>query len=206
MRILVLSPHADDAELGAGASISRFIREGNEVSVYLLVTKEKFPENFPIEDRIDEFEKSMKVLGVDSYEMENYPVRELYRYRQEILEKFVGLRDKLQPELVFIPSLSDVHQDHQVVALEGYRAFNRRAKLLSYELPWNTSKFAPNYFISVEEEDIQRKINALEKYESQKLLNRRYINSEFLKSQTIFRGVQCDCRYAEAFEVMFWRY
>ena len=206
MKILIISPHADDAELGAGATISRFIREGHEVTVYLLVTREKFPENFPIKDRIDEFRDSMKSLGVQDYKIDKYPVRELYKYRQEILEKLIELREELNPEIVFIPSLSDIHQDHQVAAMEGYRAFNRRVKILSYELPWNTTKFAPNYYIKVEEIDVNHKIESLSKYESQKLLNRRYLNPEFLRAQLLFRGVQCNYKYAEAFEVLHWQY
>jgi len=206
MRILLISPHADDAELGAGASISRFIEEGYEVTVYLLITKEKFPVNFPIKDRIAEFQASMKVLGVQDYRMENYPVRELYKYRQEVLEKLIALREELNPDMVFLPSLSDIHQDHQVAAMEGYRAFNRRARILSYELAWNTTRFAPNYYIRVDEEDVKKKIEALSKYESQKLLNRKYLNPEFLRAQLIFRGVQCNSEYAEAFEVLHWQY
>jgi len=206
MKVLFISPHADDVELGAGATISRFIREGHEVFVYLLITKEKFPESFPIRDRIEEFKASMQVLGVNNYLFEAYPVRELYKYRQEVLDKLIALRESFAPELVFIPSLSDIHQDHQVVAIEGYRAFNRRANILSYELAWNTTKFSPSYYIAVEEEDVKKKIVALDKYESQKLLNRRYINPEFLRAQLIFRGTQCNQKYAEAFEVLHWRY
>ena len=206
MKVLVISPHADDAELGVGATISRFAREGHEIMVYLLITREKFPDDFPIKDRVDEFKESIKLLGVNNYRMESYPVRELYKYRQEILEKFVALREKVKPDLVFIPSLGDIHQDHQIAAAEGYRAFNRRANLLGYELPWNTREFTPNYYIRVEEEDINRKINALNMYKSQKMLNRKYMNPDFLKSQLIFRGVQCNCKYAEAFDVLYWQY
>lgn len=206
MRILVISPHADDAELGAGSSISRFIREGHEVTVYLLITKEKFPENFPIKDRINEFKASMKVLGVRDYRVDEYPVREIYKYRQEILDKLIKIREEINPDIVLIPSLSDIHQDHQVAALEGYRAFNRRSNILSYELPWNTTKFMPSYYIKVKEEDVKNKIEALDRYESQKLLNRRYFNPEFLRAQLIFRGVQCNSNYAEAFEVLHWQY
>ncbi|MCD6542398.1 MAG: PIG-L family deacetylase [Thermoplasmata archaeon] len=204
MRILVISPHADDAELGAGATISRFLREGSDVLVYLVATKEKFPEDFPIRDRVDEFKNSMDTLGVKKHVIANYPVRKLHEHRQQILEDFVKIRDEFRPNVVFIPSLRDIHQDHQVVAWEAYRAFNRRAKILGYELPWNARDFAPNFFVRVSEEDVKRKLEALDKYESQKLLGRNYLDPEFLRAQLRFRGAQCNSKYAEAFETINW--
>ena len=202
MRILVLSPHGDDAELGAGASIHRFIREGYEVFVHLLATKEKFPDDFPIKDRLDEFESSMKILGVTKHSTGSYPVRELPDHRQEILEELVALRKDIQPDIVMIPSLNDMHQDHMAVAMEGFRAFNRYADILAYEIPWNTVGFNPAHFISVNKEDIDVKVNALQSYESQRILGRNYIDAEFVKAQVRFRGAQCGCVYAEAFEVL----
>ena len=86
--------------------------------------------------------------------------------------------------------------------MEGYRAFNRHASILAYELPWNATNFEPGYFIRVTEEDLKRKIEALESYESQKLLGRGYIPPRYLEAQLVFRGAQCGCSYAEAFEVI----
>ena len=202
MRVLVLSPHGDDAELGAGASIHRFVREGTEVFVHLLATGEKFSEDFPIKDRIGEFERSMKVLGVAGHSTGSYPVRELSRHRQEVLDDLVAIRKDVQPDLVIIPSLNDMHQDHKTVAEEGYRAFNRHADIISYEIPWNNIAFSPNHFISVNEDDIEIKVEALRSYESQKILGRSYMDDDFVRAQVRFRGAQCGCRYAEAFEVL----
>jgi LmbE family N-acetylglucosaminyl deacetylase len=203
MRILVISPHADDAELGVGASISRYTREGHEVYILLLATSEKFPEDFPIKDRLGEFKNSMKILGVNKYFIEDYPVRELYKYRQRILDKIIKIRHEISPDAVFIPSLKDIHQDHQIAAMEGYRAFNRKSTILSYEIPWNSRDFNPNYFISINDEDLKKKIDALMQYKSQILLNRPYINEAYLRSQAIFRGVQSGNNMAEAFELLF---
>ena len=52
----------------------------------------------------------------------------------------------------------------------------------------------------VEEQDAQRKVEALAQYKSQ--AHRPYANEEFLRSQMRMRGVQVAQRYAEVFEVV----
>ena len=41
-----------------------------------------------------------------------------------------------------MPSLGDIHQDHETIAREGSRAF-KRTTLLGYEIPWNCFSFQP---------------------------------------------------------------
>ena len=50
------------------------------------------------------------------------------------------------------------------------------------------------------ENHIKLKINALDKYKSQK--HRTYANEEFIRSLARTRGVQIGQKYAEAFEVV----
>ncbi len=103
--------------------------------------------------------------------------------------------------MVFMPVLDDIHQDHSTVAAEGLRAF-KNASILGYELMWNNIEFRTNAFISVDEENIQAKVDALQLYESQR--HRRYMSAEFIKSLAVVRGVQCGKAYAEAFEIIRW--
>ena len=61
-----------------------------------------------------------------------YPVRKLNYNRQEILETLVALKKEVQPDLVFIPSLKDIHQDHSTIAQEG-------PELLKTQAYWDTN-------------------------------------------------------------------
>ena len=70
-------------------------------------------------------------------------------HRQDILELLVALWEEWRPDAVFQPSLHDIHQDHQVVAAEGLRAF-KRTTILGYEIPWNNFDFAYQAYVSLQ--------------------------------------------------------
>ena len=111
------------------------------------------------------------------------------------------LKDKIEPDLVFMPSSSDIHQDHHTVYEEGLRAF-KQTSILGYELPGNNLTFSTTAFIYLKEKHIVKKVAAFKKYKSQ--IHRPYANEEFIRSLARTRGVQIGARYAEAFEAVRW--
>ena len=202
-RVLVLSPHTDDAELGCGASIARFLREGREVFVAVFSTAvESLPAGSSPDRLRHEFYDSMATLGVprDHLHVMEFPVRRLSAHRQDVLEELVQLRRRWNPTLVLSPSTSDVHQDHQVVAAEGLRAF-KDLSYWGYELPWNHVDFRAQAFITIEEQDLARKCAAMSRYASQLELGRAYFDPDFMRGLARVRGVQARVPLAEAFEV-----
>jgi len=145
----------------------------------------------------------MKELGIEEENLliYKYKVRNFAYKRQEILEDLVNINKILSPDIVFMPSIKDLHQDHTTIANEGLRAFKNKS-ILCYELPWNNIEFSNNCFISFTENELNKKVNALMCYESQK--DRPYASAEFIKSLAITRGTQIGTKYAEVFEVMRW--
>ena len=81
---------------------------------------------------------------------------------------------------------------------EGMRAF-KNCNILGYELPWNNTRFQPNYFQKISPENLEKKIRALKMYLSQATKN--YMQEDFIRSLAKVRGVQANCEYAEAFEL-----
>lgn len=200
--ILVLAPHTDDGELGLGGSINNFIEQGKNVVYAAFSTAEKsVPEGFPRDILKTEVKNATAELGIRSENLlvYNYEVRKLNFVRQEILEELIRIRQSMSFDLVFIPSLNDIHQDHTTIAQEGLRAF-KNTTLLGYELIWNNLTFNTQCFIKLQEKHIQTKVNALKMYESQGF--RDYLSEEFIFSLARARGVQVGCQYAEAFEVV----
>ena len=203
-KILVLAPHTDDVEFGCGGSISRFIGENKEVYYAAFSTaEESVPEPWPKDILKTEVKEATKRLGIppDNLIVFNFKVRELSYHRQEILEELVKIKKDICPDLVFLPSFSDLHQDHSTVSIEGIRAF-KNANIFGYEIPWNNIEFQAEAFILLSEENINQKIYALDAYQSQK--SRIYADEEFIRSLARTRGVQIAGRYAEAFEVIRW--
>jgi len=203
-RVLILAPHTDDGELGCGGTIARFVEDGKEVYYAAFSVAEKsVPEGFPKNILEIEVRKAMKVLGVSESDLliYKYEVRTFSYHRQEILEDIISLRKELQPDLVFIPSPNDLHQDHKVMAEEGIRAF-KKSTILGYEMPWNNISFNTISFIPLEERHIKKKIDALRCYETQRY--RSYLSEDFIRSLARTRGTQIEVEYAEAFEVIRW--
>ena len=202
--ILVLSPHTDDGELGCGGCIAKFIEEGKRVSYVALSACEKsVPKEYPSDILRKEVGAATKVLGIKEKDLllYDFDVREFPRYRQEILDSLLEVRDKIKPDIVFTPSSFDTHQDHQVVRQEALRAF-KMCSILGYEQPWNNITFNTSAFVSLSEENIQGKIDALRCYETQS--DRKYLNEDFIRGLATTRGTQINEQYAEAFEVIRW--
>lgn len=200
--ILVLAPHTDDGELGMGGTISKLIADGKEVTYVAFSTaEESVPAGFPKDILKTEVQHATAKLGVKSENLiiYNYQVRKLNFVRQEILEELIKIRKRKKYDLVFIPSLHDIHQDHATIAQEGLRAF-KNTTILGYELIWNNLTFITQCFVCLSEENINMKIAALKEYHSQG--KRDYLSDDFIYSLARVRGVQVGSEYAEVFEVV----
>ncbi len=198
--VLVLAPHTDDGELGAGGTISKLIQNGTKVTYVAFSTaEESVPEGLPKDILKTEVKEATKRLGIQNLIIYNYQVRKLNYKRQEILENLIDLKKANNFDLVLLPSLKDIHQDHSTIAQEGVRAF-KGITILGYELIWNNLSFDTQCFIKLNEEHIQKKVHALQSYESQGF--RDYLSEDFIFSLAKARGVQIGAKYAEAFEVI----
>jgi LmbE family N-acetylglucosaminyl deacetylase len=201
-RILILAPHTDDGELGCGGSIAKYLEETPDVFYLAASTcRRSLPKDWPPDALEKEVKSATTVLGInqDNLILLDYDVRRFKETRQQILEDLIRLRDDIKPDLVFVPSPTDIHQDHQVISEEGLRAF-KNCSILGYEMPWNNVSFNTRAFIKLEKHHVEKKVQALMCYKSQ--LQRSYVNEQFVFSLATVRGVQMGAQYAEAFEVV----
>ncbi len=202
--VLVLAPHTDDGELGAGGTISLLLEKKAKVYYAAFSTaSDSVPAGMPKDILKTEVAKATKQLGISKENLIifDYQVRKLNFSRQDILEDLIRLRKDIHFDLVLMPSLNDIHQDHLTVSQEGLRAF-KTCSILGYELIWNNLTFNTTCFVRIEKRHLDNKIKALQSYESQK--GRDYISADFIKSLARTRGVQIGAKYAEAFEVIRW--
>ena len=90
MNILILSPHADDAEIGAGGTISKLKSEGNNF-LWVVFCPCKEPSNiFNKEDQMNEFDQVTDFFKIDKL-VYDYPIRKLDLYRGKILDQLVNI-------------------------------------------------------------------------------------------------------------------
>lgn len=203
-RILILAPHTDDGELGCGGTINKLIEEGNEVFyIAFSACQQSVLPQFPSDILISEVKSATSILGVlpTNLILFDYEVRTFNYKRQAILDDMLKLKKDIKPDIVFMPSIKDIHQDHFTIADEGIRAF-KFSSILCYELPWNNFTFNTACFISLTKNQIEKKALAISEYNSQS--HRNYANSEFLFSLAKIRGIQSNNEYAESFEIIRW--
>ena len=202
-RVLVLSPHTDDGELGAGGTIAKFLEEGKEV-IYIAFSgcETAVPNGWPEDSVRQECKSSTRVLGIPSHNVVimNYQVRIFPEHRQQILEDLIRIKNQYIPNLVLLPSSNDMHQDHATIHMEAVRAFKKESSLWGYEHPWNNLTFTTDVFVKLKEYHIESKIKALEEYKSQQEKN--YMKEHNIRSLASTRGSQLDIDYAETFELI----
>lgn len=203
-RVLILAPHPDDAEFGLGGTISKLRERGKEIFVIVFsLCEESTPANFEVGAIEKEMYISLAHLDIpkENTIVFNFPVRNFPTHRQEILEKIIVERNRIQPDLVFIPSSSDIHQDHKVIHDEGKRAF-KFYNLMGYEMPWNNFGFTSFVYNPLSDGHLKHKIEAIQCYKSQGF--RTYSSPEFITALATLRGGQILKKYAESFELIRW--
>jgi N-acetylglucosamine malate deacetylase 1 len=196
-KLLFIGPHPDDVELGCGGAVAKY----SQVSKikYLILSpclEEKKNKNI-----LNEVSKAIDILGVskENLTIERLPRRTFHDQRNKIREILISIRDQFEPNVVFCPSLKDVHQDHSVTAEETLRLF-RDNGVISYEAPRSSLFFQPNLYIQLNDEEFSKKMQALECYRSQ--FDRYYFAPDVIRSLVCMRGSQAKVKYAEAFEIL----
>jgi N-acetylglucosamine malate deacetylase 1 len=201
-KVLILAPHPDDTEFGLGGTLVKLLEMGAEVHLAVFSLCEKStPAGFETGVIEKELLESSRFLGLkkENLHIFDYPVRDFPAFRQDILEDMIRLRKEISPELIFLPSSSDIHQDHNTIYNEGTRAF-KHYNLLGYEMPWNNFGFKSYVFVNLTKEQIEKKINALKIYKSQ--VSREYSSPEIIESLARIRAMQIGRQYAESFELI----
>lgn len=196
-RVLFLGAHPDDIEIGCGALIYHIVKQ-TEILCVTLSDNQKNPD---LKNVKDEHLRSMKVLGVPDEKVVFGPftTRVFPDARQEILEYFLKLRREFQPDLIFVHSKQDVHQDHLTMTDEALRAF-RGITVLGFDVVRSSYGFFPHFLVEVNEEDVQKKIEALSQYETYR--DRYYFNSELTRSIMVRHGALAEIPFAEGFDIL----
>jgi LmbE family N-acetylglucosaminyl deacetylase len=202
--MLVLAPHTDDGEFGCGGAISKFAAQGaHVVYVAFSAAEQSVLPHLPRDILRTEVREATAALGIRAADclVFDFEVRRFPEMRQKILDRMLELDRRYKPDMVFLPSVNDTHQDHQTIAREGFRAF-KRTTMLGYEVPWNNLDFRTSCFIDISGAHLEAKVEALARYESQK--HRSYADAGFIRALALTRGAQIGKPFAETFEVIRW--
>jgi LmbE family N-acetylglucosaminyl deacetylase len=196
-RILFVGAHPDDIELGAGALIHHILPNCD----VLCVTLSNNQKNPALQKVVEELHASMGVLGMpkDKVIVEKFTTRQFPDARQEILEYLLKLRREFKPEIVFVHSKADIHQDHNVVTEEALRAY-RGTTVLGFDVVRSSYGFFPHFLVEVTEEDVNKKIEALSQYKTYS--KTYYFDPALLRATMVRHGALAERPYAEGFDIL----
>ena len=196
-RTLFLGAHPDDIELGCGALIHHIVPHTD----VLCVTLSDNQKNPALKNVVDEYYQSMAILGVpkESVVVEQFTTRIFHDSRQEILEYFLKLRRDFQPDVIFVHSKADVHQDHNTMTEEALRAF-RGITLLGFDVVRSSYGFFPHFLVEVNEADVEAKLEALSQYKT--YADKYYFERELLRATMIRHGALAERPFAEGFDIL----
>ena len=196
-RVLFLGAHPDDIELGCGALLHQIV-DKTEVLCVTLSDNQKNPD---LKNVKDEHLTSMAVLGVPAKKVVFGPftTRVFPDSRQEILEYFLKLRRDFRPDLIFVHSEQDIHQDHNTMTDEALRAF-RGITVLGFDVVRSSYGFFPHFLVEVSENSVNKKIEALSQYETYR--DKYYFNSELTRSIMVRHGALAEIPFAEGFDIL----
>lgn len=194
-KILAIWPHPDDIELGCFGTMCRYADEGNEVHFLVLTKWEGGSEDGK---RADEAIASSKLLRCNLH-IENLKDRYVSEWIETIstIEKYI---EKIRPDMVFIPSKNDTHQDHRAVHFASIVACRSVDNIYVYQSPSTTIDFRPNYYVDITKY-IDNKIEAVKIHTSQ--IWKIYMADRAVKWLAEYRAfdVLKNDKFFEAFEL-----
>ena len=141
-RVVFLGAHPDDIELGCGALLAR-IAPATEVRCVTFSDNQKNP---LLTNLIEEHYASMAVLGVprEKVTLLDFETRRFPDARQEILEAMLKIQREFEPDIVFVHTKADVHQDHNTMTAEALRVFRGRM-VLGFDVIRSSYRFFPDF-------------------------------------------------------------
>jgi len=195
--VCFIGAHPDDIEIGCGALIAN-IAPYTEILCVTLSDNQKNP---ALVNLVEEHYRSMAVLGVPekSIVLGTFETRRFPHFRQEILEYMIQLDRSFNPDIVFVHSKADIHQDHGTVTEEALRAY-RGKTVLGFDVIRSSYGFFPQFLVEVTEEDVEKKIAALQEYKT--YASRYYFAPEITRATLVRNGAIAERPFAEGFDIL----
>jgi len=158
--------------------------------------------------------RSLKFLGVTDVsffpmicgKFDEVPILDIIK----IIEKEILL---FKPNNIFTHDKNDLNQDHKIVydatmiATRVGKNTSSINKVLSCEILSSSNlnylqEFNPNYFEFLNKNHVKKKIQSFNFYSSEQQKNNLPRNKRGILNLSIYRGMQCNSEYAEAYKVV----
>ncbi|MGE3166687.1 MAG: PIG-L deacetylase family protein [Planctomycetota bacterium] len=216
-KILVVAAHPDDEVLGCGGLMARTLREGGEAVVLILTegcSTQYRGEPHRIDDKKRHARSAMELVGGAAVEFVGLPDMVLSTLPPaQVNDPVTAAVVRHRPQWVLVHHSGDLNRDHGVVH-EAARVACRPgpgspSRLLTYETvsstEWGVQPFEPNLYVSLQHEDLERKVRAFCAYESEVREAPHPRSPETIRHLAHLRGSQAGLHLAEAFRIVWER-
>jgi LmbE family N-acetylglucosaminyl deacetylase len=197
LRILAIGPHPDDVELGCFGTLAKFAAQKAEIHILILAGGEKSGKK---DNRTEEAKKSAALIGAKLY-FGNLPDTRISEGFETIslIEDYLK---KINPNMVFGPSVKDTHQDHRNTAkaiISATRIIPEEVYV--YQTPSTTKDFVPVIHFDVTDH-FHKKIDAVKIHISQG--QKSYMAGEAVEglARYLAYDIGLNGRLVEGFEVI----
>ncbi|WP_327753325.1 PIG-L deacetylase family protein [Sphingobium sp. SJ10-10] len=212
-RIAVVAPHPDDEILGCGGTMARAAAAGAEVHVVVVTRGQPplFEEELVGWIRAETL-RAHDIIGVADTQFLDFPAAGLDQIRRSDLNQALSSAlSRIEPDLLLIPFIGDIHLDHQIVFNAALVYARPRGSggpgcVLAYETlsetnwlaPGVTPAFIPNMFVDISE-TLERKVAAFQAFQSQVKPQPDERSVEAIRALATLRGATAYRYAAEAF-------
>lgn len=195
--VLCLGAHADDIEIGCGATILHWSRQRPDIEFDWVVFAARG-------DRRSEAQRSaegfLRACGKRRVRLHSFEDSFFPSQFREIKQVFEELKAVVQPDMILTHHANDRHQDHRVISELTWNTF-RSHLILEYEIPkYDADLGQPNVFVTLAEQVCDEKIALLyEHFPTQ--AGRSWFDRDTFRGLMRLRGIECaaSTRFAEAF-------
>ena len=196
-KICFIGAHPDDIEIGCGALIAHIAGQ-TELRCVTLSDNQKNP---LLTNVVKEHYNSMAKLGVpkENVIVGQFETRRFPQSRQEILEFMINLNKDFKPEIVFVHTKADIHQDHATVTEEALRAF-RGTTVLGFDVIRSSYGFFPSFLVEVTEADVEKKVAAMAEYHTYD--SKYYFDPMVTRATLVRHGALAERKFAEGFDIL----
>jgi LmbE family N-acetylglucosaminyl deacetylase len=192
--LLVVGAHADDIEIGAGATILRLLAEHPGSSILWIVASSTPVRAAEAHASAAAFSAAAHVVEVMVGDLPDGRLPSVAMAVKDLLESV-----KARPvDLILAPHHDDAHQDHRLIAETVSQTF-RHHLVAGYEIPkWDGDLGRPNLFVDIDADTLQRKIDLLQEYFPSQH-DQVWWGDDTFRALPRLRGIESATRYAEGF-------
>ncbi len=224
-RLIVFVAHPDDEILGIGGTLKKIKTHTNCIIKVVILgegitsrtVKRNSKENeIKLEKHHENILEAKKVIGYDLLSTYKLPDNQFDTVPLLSIIKIIEKeKNDFNPQVVLTHHSGDVNIDHQITFNAVNTAFRPLPgeyfkAILTFETPSGTEwisandnrKFNPNLFIELSEEEVDKKIEAMESYEFEKRSYPHPRSPIALKNRAEMWGVNVGVSFSEPFQII----